>query len=108
VGPVHPVLYNPVQPAVGFEQLKHFLPEQGFQVARAGLTGLLEPALFIKTAVGRNDVQMWIKVLKVPEDLHRNHAAGHGIVMRDGMLKRIVRGRQSPKNKLIYCHRNSI
>lgn len=82
VVPAHHILDNPVRKAVGFEQLEHLLPEQRFQIGRAGLIGLLELALTIKAAVRGDDVKMRIEILEVAERLHRHHAAGYGLVIR--------------------------
>ena len=51
VMPTHHVFDDPFRQAVGLEQLEHLLPEQGLQVGRAGLVGLLEPAFSVEAAV---------------------------------------------------------
>ena len=39
----HHIFDDPIRQAMGFEQLEHLLPEQGFQVGRAGAVGLIRP-----------------------------------------------------------------
>lgn len=85
--PAHHVFDDPIRQAVGLEQIEHLLPEQGLQVGGAGLIGLLKSPLSIEAVVRGDDVQVRIKVLEVAERLDRYHAAGHGIVIKDGVLQ---------------------
>ena len=83
----HHILYNPVRQAVGLEQLEHLLPEQGFQVGWFGPVGRHELSISIEAAVRGDDVKMRIEILKVAERMYRHHAAGHGIVIRNGVFQ---------------------
>ena len=68
--------------SMGFEQLEHLLAEQGDHVFGAGPVGRHKLSIPVKAAVRGDDVQMRIEILKVPECLHRHHAAGYGIFIR--------------------------
>ena len=75
------------------EHPEHLVPEDGLQLFQLQWRGDAEhAAITIKTAVGHQNVAVWIESEKVAERLDSDDCAGDKIVFRNRILEKDLQG----------------
>ena len=82
VMPIHHVLDDDISDfAFNFKHFEDFIAKRFFKVLglRRGIS--LERTVAIKAAIGGQNMQVGMKILKIAKRLHRNRSTGFGIVI---------------------------